>query len=218
MTLKARMIGKDKKTIDKYIAKNLELYVRKAIEFGASDARIISARDVVVDERVRLKCSVPKCHLFGSSPSCPPYSPALDEVRRAISRYKYAILLKNDVVPKEDFVDSKQWLKGHEKHQGKTNRIVSELEALAFNDGYYLAMGFAAGGCKTALCSGMTCQYLDSGRCKYPLRSRPSMEGVGIDVFDLVSRVGWDIYPVAHEDVDIDSVKCAISVGIVFIY
>jgi hypothetical protein len=43
------------------------------------------------------------------------------------------------------------------------------------------------------------------------------MEGVGIDVFGLVTKVGWDVYPIAVRDVDPESVGCAISVGIVFI-
>lgn len=43
------------------------------------------------------------------------------------------------------------------------------------------------------------------------------MEAVGIDVYRLVSLVGWEIYPVAHKDVDPESIPCAISVGIVFV-
>jgi hypothetical protein len=43
------------------------------------------------------------------------------------------------------------------------------------------------------------------------------MEGVGIDAFDLIARVGWDVYPIASKYADIDSIKCAVSVGIIFI-
>jgi predicted metal-binding protein len=122
------------------------------------------------------------------------------------------------VLPKEDFVDDKKWHRGHEAHQNKTGQIVSQIESVAFNDGYYFALGFGAGGCKTSLCKGMYCQFLDSGRCRFPLRSRSSMEGVGIDVFRLVTKVGWEVYPVAHCNVDPDTIKCAVSVGIVFVW
>ena len=40
---------------------------------------------------------------------------------------------------------------------------------------------------------------------------------IKLDVYRLVSEVGWEIYPVAHRDVDQESISCAISVGIVFV-
>lgn len=199
------------------LQRDLELYREKALQLGATDVRIISARQVVIDPRVRLKCLVPRCHLYGETPNCPPYTPEPHQMREIVEKYDYAILTKNDVLPIEDFVDNEKWHKAHMAHQGKTHRIVSGVEALAFNDGYYFAAGFAAGGCKTTLCGGRVCQFLDSGRCRFPLKARPSMEAVGIDVYRLVSEVGWEIYPVAHRDVDQESISCAISVGIVFI-
>ena len=32
------------------------------------------------------------------------------------------------------------------------------------------------------------------------LRSRPSMEAVGIDVYQMVAKEGWDIYPIGSDD------------------
>ena len=214
-SIKARKIKLDIR--QEILQRDLELYREKAVELGATDARIISARKVILDPRVRLKCLVPRCHLYGETPNCPPYTPELHEMREIIKKYEYAILMKNDVLPVEDFVDSRKWHKAHMAHQGKTDDVVSGVEALAFNDGYYFAAGFASGGCKTTLCGGRICQFLDSGRCRFPLKARPSMEAVGIDVYRLASEVGWEIYPVAHRDVDPESIPCAISVGIVFI-
>jgi hypothetical protein len=42
------------------------------------------------------------------------------------------------------------------------------------------------------------------------------MEGVGMDVFGLVTKVGWDIYPI-YRSVNPREVPRALSVGIVFI-
>ena len=200
------------------LREDLEKYRQKALETGADQAKIISANQVVVDERVRMKCLIPLCHLYGESPNCPPYTPEPEEMRKVLSKFSYAIFIRNDVLPVEDFIDDEKWHRAHMKHQGKTHRLVSEVEALAFNDGYYLAMGFAAGGCKTALCGGQICQFLDSGRCRFPLKARPSMEAVGIDAYRLATQVGWDIYPVAHRNVELTSIPCAISLGIIFIY
>ena len=198
--------------------RDAEEYRMKALQLGAKDVRIIPASYVVIDERVRLKCQVPRCHLYGESANCPPYTPEPREMRRILAKYKCAILFKTEVSPKADFIDDQKWQVEHMKHQRKIHDIASAIEALAFNDGYYFATGFAAGGCKTALCGGQFCQFLDSHRCRFPLKSRPSMEGVGIDVFKLVTKVGWDVYPIGIQNVDPDSVACAISVGIVFLY
>jgi hypothetical protein len=50
----------------------------------------------------------------------------------------------------------------------------------------------------------------------YPLKARPSMEGVGMDVYGLVTRAGWEIYPI-YRSVVPKEVPRALSVGAVFI-
>ena len=215
--LKARKIADSNRKQSVTLKQDLKKYLDFAREAGASDSKMIPARWVRFDERVRLKCEIPKCHLYGSSPNCPPYTPDVETMRKATKKYRWAVLVKRDVSPIEDFIHKEQWLKSHEKHQRKIHDIVSAVESAAFNDGYYFAVGFSAGGCKTALCGGLVCQYLDSGRCRFPLKARPSMEGVGIDAYRLAARVGWDIYPVASRYSDPDSIKCAVSLGLVFI-
>ncbi len=201
----------------KGVKKDLVDYLKFAKEVGADDSKAIPAKWVKVDERVRMKCMVPKCYLYGSSPNCPPHTPDPGFMRTALRKYRWAVIFKNDVKPVEDFIGQKKWLKDHEKHQRKTHDITSAVESRAFNDGHYFAVGFSAGGCKTALCGGLVCQYLDSGRCRFPLKARPSMEGVGIDVFSIATKVGWEVYPIASKYADPESIKCAVSIGIVFI-
>ena len=196
---------------------DLERYKQKAIELGASQAEVIPAQLVQVDERVRLKCYVPQCGNYGSSGYCPPHAPDLEFMREAFSRFSWAVLLRNDVTPIEDFADWSRHLTEQAKHIKQSMEIIAKIELMAFADGYYLAMGFGSGGCKTTLCGGMVCQMLDSGRCRAPLRARPSMEAVGIDVYGLVTRVGWEIYPI-YNGVDPKLVPCASSIGIVFIH
>ena len=76
-----RALGKE---IDpKTLQADLEAYRRLALELGAADTAIISAGDVTVDERVRLKCLVPRCLRAGETPNCPPNAPDLDLVRKA---------------------------------------------------------------------------------------------------------------------------------------
>ena len=71
---------------------SLQAYRQLALDLGASAATIIPASEVSVDERVRLKCLVPRCLRAGESPNCPPNAPDLDLVRRALGRYSWAVL------------------------------------------------------------------------------------------------------------------------------
>ncbi len=196
---------------------DLENYKQKALQLGASQVKIIPAHWVQVDERVRLKCMVPPCPNYGRCGYCPPHTPEPDFIRKALSRFNWAVLFKHDVVSVEDFADITRYYPHGQKQQRKTGEIAAQIESLAFADGYQLAVGFGAGGCRDTLCNGGLCQVLDSGRCLHILRARPSMEGVGIDVCDLVTKVNWKIYPI-YRSVDPNLVPCAISVGIVFIH
>jgi len=204
----------------KRLRTDLNRYVKITKSFGASDAKIILAKNVTVDERVRMKCIIPLCHRYGNSGFCPPNAPEPKLIRETIKRYKYAILVKHDVLPKEDFVSpgkGKTFIERTGRHHGKILKIVSKLEVVAFNDGYYLAMGLVGGSCRTVLCKGAPCPLVQGGECRFPLIARPSMEGVGIDVYNLAAQVGWDIYPIGAKNVDPAKVPCATSVGIVFI-
>ncbi|MGA2368926.1 MAG: DUF2284 domain-containing protein [Dehalococcoidia bacterium] len=201
------------------LMKDLEMFRSQAMELGASGAAIIQAGQIVVDERVRLKCLIPRCLRAGETPNCPPNAPDLDLIRKAFARYTHAILLKTDVAPIGDYSPKGgKGSSGVDKtllfHQ-KSAKIVSEIERQAYKLGYYLAMGLGGGSCKDYLCQGLVCQFKDSGRCRFPLRSRPAMEALGIDVFDLISKVGWDMYPLFDGP---EKIPCAISVGLVFIH
>ena len=195
---------------------DLERYRQQALELGATDARVIPAQWVSVDERVRLKCAIPPCPNCNRCGYCPPHTPEPEFMRKALSRYQWAVLFKHDV-PAEDAADFSRYYPHGRQHQRKTDEIAAKLETAAFADGYRFALGLGAGGCRDTLCNGGLCQMLDSGRCPNILMARPSMEGVGIDAVDLVNRVGWTIYPI-YRTMDPSTVPCGISVGIVFIH
>lgn len=198
---------------------DLERYRALALESGASQAVVLPASAVEVDERVRLKCLVPRCLRAGETPNCPPNAPDLDLVRHALDRFSWAILFKCDVGPLEDYAP-KRGQTAEEKrrvlsYHRPSSDVVFALEGQAYKDGYHLAMGFGGGSCKDYLCQGTLCQFLDSGRCRFPHRSRPAMEAMGIDVLGLVQKVGWQAYALVG---DLDDIPCGITVGIVFIY
>ncbi len=206
---------------EEQVKSDLKKYLRLAKRLGADGAKVVRAQDVIVQERVQLKCLVPICYRYGNSAFCPPHAPSPERVEKAIRQYTYAVLVKHVVSPKEDFVvpgQGKEWTLTIGKHHGEVIKIVSGVESAAFNDGYYLAMGFGGGTCKSSLCKGAPCARLQGEHCRFPLLARPSMEAVGIDVFNIAAKAGWEIYPIGPKNVPTEQVPCALSVGIVFIY
>ncbi|MDP7240922.1 MAG: DUF2284 domain-containing protein, partial [Dehalococcoidia bacterium] len=198
-----------------------EEYCKMAVSLGASGAIAVPREEVIVDERVRLKCFIPRCPRMGETPNCPPHTPEPDQVRKALDKYSWAVLLKTDIKPVADYIPLRGASPSHRKqalsYHGETGRIVTEIEDQACRDGFYLALGLGGGSCKDHLCQGQVCQFVDSGRCRFPLKARPSMEALGIDVLGVVSRVGWSIYPVITHEPESDSIPCGVSVGLVFI-
>ncbi len=203
-------------TPDHILKSDLEAFKEKAFELGASMAEIIPAEWVEIDERVRLKCSVPLCPYYDKNPYCPPRGPSLDTMREAIRRYTWALLFALDVIPPEEFADRSIERDAVVNWGKKCLEIASGLETLAFARGYYLAMGLGQASCLKVLCGQERCVVLGGGRCPHPLQSRPSMESSGIDVFRLVTKAGWEIYPI-YRSVDPKAVPRALSVGIVFV-
>jgi len=200
------------------LQKDLEKYREKAIKLGATDAKVITSDMVIIDERVRAKCIYPKCSSYGTSAHCPPHVPDLQYVRELIGKYEYAIFI--DIrVPSELLAGpTVVKLKSSIPSGLKIYEIVSKIEAAAFYDGYYLALGFGAGPCKPHFCPDVECSALNLGqRCRHALRARASMEAMGMDVYAMATKVGWDIYPIGA-GVEPSAVPHGHRLGIVFIY
>lgn len=207
-----------KEISDEVLQQDLEKYQRKAIELGATDAKIIAVDSIEIDDRVRRKCIQPLCDRYGSNPNCPPFAPDLDAVRRELKNYRYAVLCKLEV-PAEKLAGPEAVTKRLDyPYFRKINEIVAKIESEAFHDGYYLAMAFGCGACKGLYCRDVDCSALIPGQsCRFPLKARASMEGVGMDVFGLVTKMGWEIYPLG-KSAPSPEIPFGMLVGIVLIY
>ncbi len=195
---KNRMVRKIVEAVpDGVLQQDLERYRQRTIELGATDAKVITTDMVLIDQRVRAKCIYPKCSYYGTNAHCPPHAMNLEKVRKIVNNSQYGIFTKLEVPSEKTAGPEARDRKLSIPWQRKMHEIVSKIEAEAFFDGYYLALGFAGGPCKSAFCPDIECSVLVSGQsCRHPLRSRTSMEGVGMDAFLMAAKVGWDIYPI----------------------
>jgi len=206
--------------------KDLEKYRNLAIQYGATDAKIITTDMISVDERVRFKCYT--CDQYGKSAMCPPHilgtEGTLDYTRRFINRYKYGILIlkKEEPTPVRPPGSRKA---GEIGWSGKPIwDIMRKIESTAFYDGYYFAIGLASGPCLGhlgCLDSGKGCThpaYTHNSKdvCPHVIKARPAMEGMGIDDFDIAQKVGWDVYPIGTTAKP-DQVPFGIRLVLVFI-
>jgi len=198
------------------LPEDLERYRAKATELGAARAIVVRADEIPVDERIVLKCQIPRCFGYGTSVHCPPHTLKPAELRDLLRGYRWAVFFTLDVPP-EVIVRDKATIKEREAAYRKIFDIVGKIESMAFYDGHYLAFGFAAGSCRHTFCSQHeSCQAMEGKRCRISLRSRPSMEAVGIDVYKLVAGAGWDIYPIGSDAKPEDICKGTLA-GIVII-
>jgi predicted metal-binding protein len=158
-------------------------YIQKAVSMGATRAKIIDAKTVVVANWVRLKCQY-GCSGYGKRLTCPPYSPTPEYIRAMLAEYGRGLLIQMDNITPA----------GESRASRKLKRIVADLEREIFLDGYYKAFGMASGPCRF-------CKHCDPSQpCKDPYQARPAMEACGIDVYRTARNNGFALEVVRSED------------------
>ncbi len=176
---------------------DLEKYRQNAIELGATDAKVITANMVILDERVVAKCIYPKCPGYSTNANCPPYAMKLDEVRKLLDNFHNCIFIRMEIPPEIITGKASYQQKRLIKYRIKLAEITAKIESNAFYDGYHLAIGFGNGSCKQIFCPKDDCKVLVTGQsCPHRLKSRSPMEAVGMDVYKMATKAGWDIYPI----------------------
>ena len=184
---------------------------KRAIDLGASDAKIISADRISVEDEVVEMCEAHLCKGYGKSANCPPHAMKPGPAREWIGQYETALFFKIDVSP--------HILVSEDRFKTFKNvyMIASKLEVSAREEGFPLAKGLAAGSCKPVFCKGRSCDALEEGgECRYPSLARPSMEAVGINVFKLSKDAGWDIHLIL-KDSDPEAVPKGMLAGLILL-
>ncbi|MBI0584533.1 MAG: DUF2284 domain-containing protein [Methanomassiliicoccus sp.] len=180
---------------------DLERLCEVAMAKGASGAKSMSARGVVVDPRVRMKCMVPLCANYGRNLMCPPNVMSPDELSRVLERYHDAILVQYPIPMDREFVsglegkklediyESGEYAERMRRSELEFMEVLGEVERQALGMGYRFAAAFSGGPCR--LCD--ECVGQGSGEaCRHPFRSRPPMEALGIDVFLTARNAGLE--------------------------
>ena len=184
---------------------------KRALELGAADAQVIRADQVVVEDRVVLKCKV-GCNNYGKTLACPPYTPSAEEFRKIVSEYNYALFMKftskaeadpelqkslskSDTSTLDKDIKEKAekfWAAWKEDKKDMLASVV-KLEKEAMRQGYSLAISFVSGSCQ--LCE--KCNT-ETRICVHPEMARYSEDAVGVNVKKTAKNAGIDfIFPFA---------------------
>ncbi|BDZ69836.1 DUF2284 domain-containing protein [Methanobacterium petrolearium] len=183
---------------------------KTALKLGCTDAKVIPADHIVVEDRVRLRCMI-GCPTYGKNLRCPPYAPSVDSFRKILNDYSVAMVIR--IKPPEI---SKELLEKYKPKQSEEFRlwdryqdpvtvkssiwtdlsqiyksmliVLLELERAAFKQGYSLATAFFGGKC-------MLCEKcnVEGGVCLNPLMSRFASEAMGINLLKTAKNADMEL-------------------------
>lgn len=193
--------------ISKKDPNEFDFLVKLAINLGAVEAKVIPANDIVVENRVLLKC-LAGCPSYRKKLTCPPFVPTVEEFRKMLKEYRAALLVKFDAkietddevgrsllrhkfdesAPKKLKEKAIKFLSDWDKEKHRINLAMLELEKTAFNQGYTFALGFRSGSC--SLCK--ECN-IKEGICLHPSMSRYPEHAVGVNIKKTIENAGMTI-------------------------
>ncbi len=146
---------------------------------GIKDFKWIDPQTIIVSPWVRLKCEY-GCPSYGRVASCPPNTPSLSDCREFFAAYQTGLVFHFQKVA-GDPAERRHW-------SAKLNVGLSRLEREVFLAGYHKAFLLFMDSCE--ICADCVPDRKD---CKEPKISRPSPEGMGVDVFSTVRQWGYPI-------------------------
>lgn len=139
----------------------------------------IEPEQIVVSHWVRMKCMF-GCAGYGAIASCPPNLPSVFECQRFFREYTGAVIFHFEKkVDRPE--DRKTWSRN-------VNSKLLKLERAVFLSGYERAFLLFMDSCEICTeCPGK------KDECKEPRLSRPTPEGMAVDVYTTVRKVGYPI-------------------------
>lgn len=153
---------------------------------GADQLAWVAPADVVVARWVRLKCEF-GCDWYGKCAACPPNVPPIEVVRELMGEYHHVLLMRfSGAVAEPD--QRHAWSR-------EINRGLLQLERDVFLADHPKALVLFVDPCN--LCD--DCAPTRRS-CKEKASSRPSPEGMGIDVFSTARAAGMPIQVLTDYD------------------
>ena len=150
------------------------------LKHGFGEFKWINPREeIVVSHWVRMKC-IFGCPGYGQIASCPPNTLSVKECQNFFQEYEEGVIFHFEK-QFEDPEDRHAWSR-------ELNLKLVELEREVFLSGYVKAFLLFMDSCE--ICKKCTKVREE---CKHPKLSRPTPEGMAIDIFATVGKIGYPI-------------------------
>lgn len=140
------------------------------------DAYLIKAEDIVVENRVYLKCAY-GCNDFGKRLNCPPNTISIGEFREILKEYAKGIIL----IEKYELNKEKDIMSVWDEIRKESFEKMLELEKEAFREGYEFAHLLRPGSCNECI----ECKDY----CLKPHVRRFSPEAVGVNLSKTLEKI-----------------------------
>jgi predicted metal-binding protein len=141
--------------------------VKKALDLGALDARLIDTHTIVFDSRSYLKCRF-GCNRWGRYWTCPPHlSIPPEQFMEAFAQYSRALIIQTA-----------------DPQKGQDVTLAIEKEAMLIGKSPFAFAMVLCVQCET-------CAYPEP--CRFPHLARPSMDAYGIDIGATVEPLGFKV-------------------------
>ena len=162
---------------EEYIAR----IINRPAEHGFTEVKMVNAPQIQVSRWVRHRCWY-LCQNAHGSDVTPPATPRSDETQEIVDEYKFGVICRKEIGFPFPADFDREWL------DFQTAMIRAENEA--FVRGYGKAFTIGVGNCLFG-------HHDDSLRpCKFEGKKRPTLESVGVNLYETLNMVGWDAYVV----------------------
>jgi predicted metal-binding protein len=151
-----------------------------ANEMNIDIARYFSPGLLKIDRKIFDKCKENACGQFKKNHMCPPYTGTLSEIELTLLEYRHGIVFQ-----KRESLDPKTDLQATKKTKIDFHYKIIELENFIHAHDR-ATWGFIASYCE--LCT--PCTLFDGLPCRFPELARTSLEGILVDVADLLEKIG----------------------------
>ena len=155
-------------------------------EFNDIEIMKIDTKDIIFEERVKLKCFY--CNNYNKKWTCPPKIPSLDYQTIIKSEYPNTVILKVTM-----FVTIENFEIVRFKTTNRIHLCLGKLEKFLYDNNDSLAVSFIGGSCK--LCkNGCTPQS-----CVNPKQARIPFEAIGVNIVETMKKQNLNIiFPIKN--------------------
>ena len=149
----------------------------------------IDADLLIPEDSIRVFCEQNKCGFYEKNHMCPPLVGSVAEFRNRLKKYRSGLLLQyTEAMPSRENLDMKGRYESITRSRLSFHCNLLKVEDFLLERGIRGLWGMIGGSC--ALCD--TCAAIIQEPCRNPRQARMSLEATGVNVIDLLQRLGLE--------------------------